>query len=70
MDGSFDEFNIETFGEFAFTFEELLEGFVVDFIIYKELLMGEGFMVGERDGVDFAVVDWIFELHLEIDVFI
>ena len=70
MDGSFDEFNIETFGEFAFTFEELLEGFVVDFIIDKELLMSEGFMVGERGSVDFAVVDWIFELHLEIDVFI
>jgi hypothetical protein len=32
--------------------------------------MGEGFVVGEGDCVDFAVIDWVFELHLEIDVFI
>jgi hypothetical protein len=33
MDGSFDELKIEIFGEFAFAFEELLKGFVVDLIV-------------------------------------
>ena len=61
--GAFDQFDVQIFGEFALSFEELLQGLVVDFVIHKKLLMSQRLMVWQGDGVDFTIVEWILQLH-------
>ena len=63
MDSAFDKFKVETFGEFALTFQELLKCFVIHFVIDKELFMGEGAVVRKRYSADFSIIEGVLEFH-------
>ncbi len=62
--GSFDQFHVEFLAQSSLSLEELLQDLVVHAVRREQLFVGEGALVGHRYRVNFAVLRWVFQLHL------
>ena len=65
MFGSFEQLLVEFFAEFAFSFVEFEQDFVVDCVVGEQLFLRKGPLVGHRRGVNFSVLARVLQLHLQ-----
>lgn len=65
MFGSFEQLLVEFFAEFAFSFVEFEQDFVVDCVVGEQLFLRKGPLVGHGRGVNFSVLARVLQLHLQ-----